>query len=327
MLLQRGTTILTFTHRIASDRGSSFLALGIDGSECIVTASSALTRPVVGDCVVVDTDGRVTAIAPRRGILARARADRGNVPQIVAAHLDVVFVVTSPGREFSPPRVERYLTAAHAGGITPVIVLNKSDLAGDLAMLRLELELVAGAAPVLAMSAAGGDGCDALTAYLEPGATLALVGSSGVGKSTLANRLIGDERLATGKARASDGRGKHTTTAREMIALDSGAWLIDTPGMRSFAPWADDDALAEAFADVDDASARCRFRDCAHAGEPGCAVAAEIDAARLVRWRALRNELAYLERRDDPARVAAEKKVWKQRTKANRAQANRRDVS
>jgi len=206
-----------------------------------------------------------------------------------------------------------------------VIVLNKSDIAGDLTLLRLELELVAGAAPVLAMSAASGAGCDALSGYLEPGATLALVGSSGVGKSTLANRLIGARRLTTGAIRADDGRGKHTTTAREMIALPSGAWLIDTPGMRSFAPWADDGALAEAFADVDDAAARCRFRDCAHAGEPGCAVAAEVDAARLARWRALRGELAYLERRDDPARFAADKKVWKQRTKAQRAHAKRRD--
>jgi ribosome biogenesis GTPase len=185
--------------------------------------------------------------------------------------------------------------------------------------LCMQLAIVAGDAPVHAVSAATGDGCDELAMYLEHEPTVVLVGSSGVGKSTLANWLIGDERLRTGAVRASDGRGKHTTTARELVALRSGGWLIDTPGMRAFAPWAKAQALTDVFVDIDAAAARCRFRDCAHAAEPGCAVRAEIDAERLERWRALRNELAYLERRDDPARVAAEKKRWKQLTKAHRA--------
>jgi len=312
---------LNYDHRIASDRGSSFLALGPDGAERIVTVSPSLARPVVGDYVVLDADGRVESLAPRRGVLARARADRGHAAQIVAAHLDVVFIVTAPGREFSPPRVERYLTAVYAGGIAPVIVLNKSDLAEDIVGLRLELAIVAGDTRVLAMSAATGDGCDVLREYLRPQTTIALVGSSGVGKSTLANLLAGDRRLATGTTRASDGRGKHTTTAREMIALPGGGWLIDTPGMRAFAPWADEDALAESFAEIDAAARRCRFRDCAHAGEPGCAVAAEIDGARVARWRSLRAELTYLERRDDPALSALERTRWKQLTKAQRAKA------
>jgi len=290
-----------------------------DGVERTVTISPSLSRPAVGDYVAIDPDDRISAIGPRRGVLARARADRGNAAQIVAAHLDVVFVVTSPGREFSPSRVERYLTAAHAGEILPVIVLNKRDIANDLGALCSDLANVAGDAPVHAVSAVTGHGCEALAPYLEAGTTLALVGSSGVGKSTLANTLLGDERFVTGATRSTDGRGKHTTTAREMIALPSGAWLIDTPGMRAFAPWAGEDALAEAFADVDEAATRCRFRDCAHAAEPGCAVAAEIDEPRLARWRALRVELAYLDRRDDPAFFAAEKKRWKQRSKAQRA--------
>ena len=311
---------MNYDHRIASDRGYTFLALGPDGTERSVSISPSLDRPAVGDYVAVDADDRISAIAQRRGVLARARADRGNAAQIVATHLDVVFIVTSPGREFSPPRVERYLTAAHAGGIAPVIVLNKRDIINDPAALCIELAIVAGDAPVHSISAANGDGCDALTPYLSRNTTLALVGSSGVGKSTLANRLFGDERFATGATRSADGRGKHTTTAREMIALPSGAWLIDTPGMRAFAPWADEDALAEVFADVDAASTRCRFRDCAHGGEPGCAVTAEIDERRLARWHALRAELAYLERRDDRALLAAEKKRWKERTKAQRAQ-------
>jgi ribosome biogenesis GTPase len=276
-------------------------------------------RPVVGDYVAIDAENRISAIAPRRGVLARSRADRGQAAQIIAAQLDVAFIVTSPGREFSAPRVERYLTAIHAGGIRPVIILNKRDIAADLRDLCMQLAIVAGDAPVHAVSAATGDGCDELAMYLEHEPTVVLVGSSGVGKSTLANWLIGDERLRTGAVRASDGRGKHTTTARELVALRSGGWLIDTPGMRAFAPWAKAQALTDVFVDIDAAAARCRFRDCAHAAEPGCAVRAEIDAERLERWRALRNELAYLERRDDPARVAAEKKRWKQLTKAHRA--------
>jgi ribosome biogenesis GTPase len=312
---------LSFPYRIASDRGSSFIALGPDGAECAVTLPPSPERPAVGDYVALDEAARITAVAPRRGVLARARADRGHAAQIVAAHLDTVFIVTAPGRDFSPPRVERYLTAARAGGIASVIVLNKSDLADDLAALRLELAIVAGDAPVLAVSAVTGAGCEALDAYAAAGKTLALVGSSGVGKSTLANRFAGTERVLTGAVREDDGRGQHTTTRRELIALPSGAWLIDTPGMRAFAPWADAEALAEVFSDIEEAAGRCRFRDCAHAGEPRCAVEAEIDPRRVERWRALRAELAYLDRRDDPGLVSAERKIWKARSKAQRQRA------
>ncbi len=309
---------MDFPYRIASDRGSSFITLGPDGTERSVHLLPSLDRPAVGDWVALDGDARICALAPRRGVLARVRADRGHTAQIVAAHLDTVLIVTSPGRDFSPPRVERYLTAALAGGIAPVIVLNKSDLADDVAELCIDLAVVAGDAPVLSVSAATGAGCDALAAFAHAGATVALVGSSGVGKSTLANRLVGHERARTGVVRDDDGRGKHTTTSRELIPLPSGAWLIDTPGMRAFAPWADAQALTDAFADIEDAASRCRFRDCAHAGEPRCAVAAEIEPGRLERWRALRAELAYLDRRDDPALLAAERKIWKARSKAQR---------
>lgn len=309
---------MQFPFRIASDRGSSFVALAPDGSERSLIVSPSVARPAAGDYVDADADGRITAVAPRRGVLARARTDRGNAAQIVGVHLDVLFIVTSPGRDFSPPRVERYLVAARAGGIAPVVVLNKCDLADDLAALVTELVIVAGAAPVHAVSAARGDGCDALLVHVRAGKTIALVGSSGVGKSTLANRLLGDERMATGATRASDGRGIHTTTRRELITLPSGAWLLDTPGMRAFAPWAHADALDDAFADVAEAARRCRFRDCAHGPEPGCAIKAEIDPSRLARWRALRAEIAYLERRDDPVMLAAERAKWKAIHKTNR---------
>jgi ribosome biogenesis GTPase len=268
---------LLFDHRIASDRGADFVALAPDGDETILHLSPALgERPVVGDHVAVE-GARVVAIAPRRGVLARARHERvspkhGASAQPIAANLDVVFVVTAPGREFSPPRVERYLVAIRASGAQAVVVLNKCDLARDPAGLVADLYAVSADAPVITISAECGDGCDALQPYTAAGTTLALVGSSGVGKSTLANRLLGAQRFATQATRASDGRGVHTSTRRELVALPTGAWLVDTPGMRAFAPWSDEDALDEIFADVAGAASRCRFRDCAHDREPGCAV-------------------------------------------------------
>jgi ribosome biogenesis GTPase len=310
---------LLFDHRIASDRGADFLALDPAGAETILHVTPTLAgRPVVGDWVAVDHEARIAAIAPRSGVLSRARHDRGATAQPIAANLDVVFVVTAPGREFSPPRVERYLVAIRAAAAGAVVVLNKCDLARDPAALVAELYAVTGDVPVVAISAEYGDGCDALDAYVVAGATLALVGSSGVGKSTLANRLLGEDRFATRATRASDGRGMHTSTRRELVALPGGAWLVDTPGMRAFAPWSDEAALDDVFADVAAAATRCRFRDCAHAREPGCAVRAEIAGERYGRWRALRAELAYLDRRDDPAALAQEKRRWKSITKAHR---------
>ena len=310
---------MLFDHRIASDRGADLVALAPDGDETILHITTALAdRPVVGDFVAVE-GARVIAIAPRCGVLARARHQRGATAQPIAANLDTVFIVTAPGREFSPPRVERYLVAIRAADALAVVVLNKCDLARDPAALVADLYAVCGDAPVVAISAEYGDGCDALQPYTAAGTTLALIGSSGVGKSTLANRLLGAQRFATQATRASDGRGMHTSTRRELVALPTGAWLVDTPGMRAFAPWSDEDALDEIFADVAGAASRCRFRDCAHDREPGCAVREEIDAGRYERWRALRAELAYLDRRDDPVALAHEKRRWKSITKAQRS--------
>ena len=309
-----------FDYRIASDRGADFLALAPDGREVSLHVPPSLgDRPVVGDRVAV-ADGRVAGIAPRYGVLARARHDRGGNAQPIAANLDRVFVVTAPGRDFSPPRVERYLIAIAAAGASTLVVLNKCDLVTDPGALVAGLYGVSGETPVLPISAESGAGCDALGPYFAGGTTIALVGSSGVGKSTLANRLLGVQRFETKETRASDGRGVHTSTRRELVALPSGAWLIDTPGMRAFAPWSlDESALDDVFADVAEASARCRFRDCAHGVEPGCAVHAEVDPARFARWRQLRSELAYLGRRDDPVALSEERRRWKSITKTARS--------
>jgi len=317
---------LQFDHRIASDFGATLLALSADGHERTVhLGASGPGRPIVGDRVSLDAAGRIVAIAPRHGVLARARHDRGATPQPIAANLDVVFVVTAPGRDFSPARVERYLVAVRASRARAVVVLNKSDLAADPAALVAELYGVSGEAPVVALSAEYGDGLDQLAPHLGAETTVALVGSSGVGKSTLANRLLCEQRFATGAVRESDGRGTHTSTRRELVVLPSGAWLIDTPGMRAFAPWADgESALDDVFAEVGAAAERCRFRDCAHEREPGCAVRTDVPEARYQRWRTLRAELSYLDRRDDLAARTQERRRWKSIAKTMRAEQRRR---
>lgn len=310
-------------HRIASDFGAKFLVLNSARQEMIaVPIPNLRARPVVGDFVEVDGDGRIVSIAPRHGVLSRARS--ATDAQIIAANLDTVFVVTSPGREFSSKRVERYLIAIQAGGIAPVIILNKRDIAEDEGRLVAILEDAAVDVPVRAVSAAEDDVAAVLAPYLWPGATVALVGSSGVGKSTLANRLLGYDRFRTAETRASDGRGRHTSTARELAFLPGGAELIDTPGMRAFAPWADESALDRVFHDVSEAADGCKFRDCTHDAEPGCAVKATIDGERLARYGKLRAELDFLERRDDWDAQEQHRQRWRTISKDNKRRARDR---
>jgi ribosome biogenesis GTPase len=284
--------------------------------------------PVVGDWVAASlrADGAtIHACLPRRSSLIRKRAGRASAPQVLAANLDVVFVVTSLNADLNPRRIERTLAMIWEGGAQPVVLLSKLDLCREVEASVRAVEAVALGVPVHALSALSGAGLDVLERYLKPGRTLALIGSSGVGKSTLANALLGAERIATAEVRAHDDKGKHTTTARELFVLESGALLIDTPGMRELGLWDAEGGLDAAFDDIEALAAQCRFGDCRHAREPGCAIReaiahGELEAARLGSYEKLQRELAHEARRHDPQQLAAHnaqlRTVFKARTRA-----------
>jgi ribosome biogenesis GTPase / thiamine phosphate phosphatase len=275
--------------------------------------------PAVGDWVAAQVGAAVAIVhevLPRAGAFTRKAAGRGAAVQVIAANVDVALLVSGLDGDFNPRRIERYVTAAWESGAEPVIVLNKADLPGPLEERTAEAASTAPGVPVLALSALTGDGLEALGPWLRPGRTVALLGSSGAGKSTLANRLLGHERQVTAPVRADDSRGRHTTTTRELIMLPTGALLLDTPGLRELQPWADEAGLAGAFPDIAALAERCRFRDCGHDAEPGCAVRAAADSGqlapeRLESWRRLRDEMRWLETRHDARARAEEERRWK----------------
>jgi ribosome biogenesis GTPase len=265
--------------------------------------------PVVGDWVAMEArgDGRalIHAVLARRSAFTRKVAGEAVAAQVAAANVDTVFLVSGLDGDFNLRRIERYLTTAWSSGAFPVIVLNKADLRDDLADVVADVGFVAPGVPVVALSALAAGRLETLDPYLVPRKTVALLGSSGVGKSTLVNRLLGEERFATAPVSdAEEGRGRHTTTSRELVRLPGGALLIDTPGMRELQLWADDEGLDKAFDDVEGFAARCRFPDCAHEQEPGCAVRAAVedgslDRRRLESYLKLRLEMRFLELKKD----------------------------
>jgi ribosome biogenesis GTPase / thiamine phosphate phosphatase len=283
--------------------------------------------PAVGDWVAVSPaagaggEGAIEALLPRRSRFSRKVAGETTEEQVVAANIDTVFLVSGLDHDFNLRRIERYLTTAWNGGARPVIVLNKADLAADLPAMVREVEAVASGAPIHVMSSKRGEGVDALLAYLAFGQTVAFLGSSGVGKSTLINRLRGDERQRTAEVRVSDSRGRHTTTHRELLELPGGGLLIDTPGMREMQLW--EGSLDDAFADIQALAAGCHFRDCRHTSEPRCAVATAaenggLDPARLASFRQLQRELDAQARRQDELLMLQDKKKNKVIHKAMR---------
>jgi ribosome biogenesis GTPase len=287
-----------------------------------------LTRPVVGDWVsVIDGAERasIQQIYERRTTLLRRAAGTLAEPQVVAVNVDVFFVVTAVNRDFNERRLERYTTAVWNSGAAPVIVLNKIDLTDDLAPLLEAIDGVALGVPVVRASAASGAGLDALREHIGPGRTVGFIGSSGVGKSSLMNRLLGREAQAVGGLR-NDERGRHTTTGRQLIVLPEGGVLIDTPGMRELGLLDDVGGVETSFADVAAFAERCRFRDCAHESEPGCGVLAavesgELPAERLASYRKLLKEIAAAERKRDPVLAANTKSRWKAIHRAHRERA------
>ena len=255
-------------------------------------------RAAVGDWVLLE-GSRIVALLPRTSLIKRAAAGEHYRQQPIAANVDVVLVVTGLDADFNPRRIERYLLLMRGAGVQPVVVLTKADQPGVDAGAAIDAlaDVTDHDVPVVAVNARDPDSVAVLDEWLRPGVTAALVGSSGAGKSTLANTLLGEQRMKTAAVRERDSRGRHTTTWRSLLPLASGACLIDTPGMRELKPTGEEDLADGVFDDIQALASRCRFRDCRHAAEPGCAVqaaleAGELDPGRLANYLKLRDEVA-----------------------------------
>jgi ribosome biogenesis GTPase len=309
----RGTSI------VASARGE--LRASITGRLRLAIEEGDESAPAVGDWVATlarpdEGSATIHAVLPRRTKLSRKSAGRGAAEQVVAANVDIAFLVSALTRDMNPRRIERYLTVVLEGGADPVLLLTKADLCDDPSAMRDLAATVAGRAPIHVVSSVTGDGIGAVEAYLTGHKTAVLLGSSGVGKSTLINRLLGREVLVTQGIREG-GKGRHTTTHRELLVTPSGGLLIDTPGMRELGLWEGDEGVKDVFGEIEAIAAGCRFRDCEHDDEPGCAVraaleAGQITADRLVSFLKLKREIAHMERQRDARSRSAEKARGKQ---------------
>ena len=291
--------------------------------------------PVVGDWVALsprpgEDAATIHAVLPRRTSFLRKAAGDGQVAQVVAANVDVAFLVAALNADFNPRRLERYLATAWQSGAAPVVVLTKADLCADVPAAVAAAEAVAIGAPVLAISSLSGEGLEAVRAFLKPGDTAALVGTSGAGKSTLVNALAGETRMAVGEIRANDARGRHTTTHRALILLPGGALILDTPGMRELALLDADEGVAATFEDIEVLAQGCRFRDCGHGAEPGCAVRAalkdgSLDPDRWLSYGKLQKEVALSDSKEDRAARLAGRQRGSAISKSHKSARTRRD--
>lgn len=295
-------------------------------------AISSEDYPCVGDWVVIQrqpnqtqtqTQTIIQDILPRRTQFSRKVTGATTQVQLVATNIDSVFLVCGADHDFNLRRIERYLVMAWESGARPVIVLNKVDLCKQLDQYLLDLESIALGVPVVQLSALHNQGLDALSPYLQPGETVALLGSSGVGKSTLTNQLMQETIQAVQSVRADDSRGRHTTTSRQLLCLPSGAVLIDTPGMRELQLWTATTGVSTTFSDIENLATQCQFRDCQHQQEPDCAVQAaltngQLDSQRFQSYQKLQKEEAYLHRKQDQKTQLNTKARWKKMTKSMR---------
>lgn len=284
--------------------------------------------PAVGDWVVVERmpgeeRGIIHAILPRTSLFSRKSAGSTISEQIIAVNVDIVFLVMSMNHDFNARRLERYLVAAYDSGATPVVVLTKMDLCDDPDHYLELAKAIAFGTDVFPVSNTTGEGIEQITDMLSSGKTAALLGSSGVGKSSLVNAICGDGTMAVQGIREDDAKGRHTTTHRELIKIPTGGVLIDTPGMREFQLWNESESLDSGFKDIEELSAACKFGDCRHENEPGCAIqealeSGTLEGSRYANYIKLQRELAFLERKTNRQAQVAERNKWKNITKGMR---------
>jgi ribosome biogenesis GTPase len=283
--------------RVIADHGHSLTLFTDSGTQSCPQGLSPDKTATVGDWLLFSSHG-IESVLPRKSKLSRMAAGIETKEQLIAANIDYLFILQSLNEDFNLKRLDRYLIAAWDSGALPVIVLSKSDLCREPAAFLERVESVAAGVSVFAVSSTTGDGLADLETYLKPGKTIAFVGSSGVGKSTLVNQLSGGHHFRTQDIREDDAKGRHTTTHRELIRLESGALLIDTPGMRTFALWQNDTGFEKVFGEIEQLAENCRFKDCTHTKEPGCAVRAALrdgtlDPERLENFKKLKRELQF----------------------------------
>lgn len=281
--------------------------------------------PTVGDWVLLqvlpdEKKAIIKHLLPRKSTFSRKAAVAREEEQVIAANIDILCIVSGLDEDFNPSRLERYITQAYNSGCSPLILLNKSDLIEDLSDFQMELESVLVGVPFIFLSTITGQGFDELRFILGKGKVTAFVGSSGVGKSSIVNTLLGEELLRVGDVRERDSKGRHTTTRKQLIQTQEGAIVIDTPGMREFALWLPTDALSESFTDIRELADNCKFNDCKHLSEPGCQIRraieeGELDEERYSDYEKLLRELKFSEEKQETRFHNNSKKRWKEISK------------